>query len=128
MTIRTSRSKYHAKKVTVNGITYDSKKEANRHAELLLLERGGAITDLRRQVQFILLPAHYEAFERYGKKGQRLKDGRRCVERAVFYVADFTYKQDGKLVVEDVKGIRTKEYIIKRKLMLHINGIKIREV
>ena len=124
----TSRSKYHAKKVTVNGITYDSKKEANRHAELLLLERVGVITDLRRQVQFILLPAHYEHYERYGKKGQRLKDGRRCVERAVFYVADFTYKQDGKLIVEDVKGIRTKEYIIKRKLMLHINGIKIREV
>lgn len=130
MTIHRSRSKYHAKKVTVNGITYDSKKEASRHAELLLLERGGAITDLRRQVQFILLPAHYEAYERYGKKGQRLKDGRRCVERAVFYVADFTYKQDGKLVVEDVKSpaTRTKDYILKRKMMLHINGIKIREV
>lgn len=124
----TSRSKFHAKKVTVNGITYDSKKEANRHAELLLLEKGGAITELRRQVSFLLLPAHYEHYERYGKNGKRLKDGRRCVERAVSYVADFTYMQDGKLVVEDVKGVRTPEYILKRKLMLHHRNIKIREV
>ena len=124
----TSRSKYHAKKVTVNGITYDSKKEANRHAELLFLERGGVITELDRQVKFTLLPAHYEHYERYGKKGQRLKDGWRCVERAVFYVADFTYKQDGKLIVEDVKGVRTPEYILKRKMMYHFHGIKIREV
>ena len=121
-------SKYHAKKVTRNGITYDSKKEADRHDELLLLERGGAITDLQRQVKFTLLPAHYETYERYGKKGNRLADGQRCVERAVFYVADFTYRQDGKLVVEDVKGVRTPEYILKRKMMLHIHGIKIREV
>ena len=122
------RSKYHAKKVTQNGITYDSKKEARRHSELLLLERAGVITELKRQVKFVLLPAHYEAFERYGKNGQRIKDGQRCVERAVFYVADFTYKQDGKLVVEDVKGIRTKEYILKRKMLLHFYNIKIREV
>lgn len=121
-------SKYHSKKITVNGITYDSKKEAKRHAELLLLERGGAITGLQRQVRFTLLPAHYEAYERYGKDGKRLKDGRRCVERAVFYVADFTYKQDGELVVEDVKGIRTKEYILKRKMLLYFRGIKIREI
>ena len=123
-----SRSKYHAKKVTHNGITYDSKKEANRHAELLLLERGGAISELQRQVKFTLLPAHYENYARYGKDGKPLKDGQRCVERAVFYVADFVYRQDGALIVEDVKGIRTKEYILKRKMMLHFHGIKIREV
>lgn len=121
-------SKYHAKKVTRNGITYDSKKEMNRHAELLLLERGGAISELQRQVKFTLLPAHYETFERYGKNGQPIKDGQRCVERAVVYVADFVYKQNGELVVEDVKGIRTKEYILKRKMMLHFHGIKIKEV
>lgn len=123
-------SKYHSKKITRNGITYDSKKECQRHAELLLLERGGAISELQRQVKFTLLPAHYEAYERYGKDGKRLKDGRRCVERAVFYVADFTYKQDGKLVVEDVKSpiTRTKDYIIKRKLMLYFRGIKIKEI
>lgn len=121
-------SKYHAKKITKDGITYDSKKECNRHAELLLLERAGAITELQRQVKFILLPAHYEAYERYGKNGQRLKDGQKCVERAVYYVADFVYKQDGKTIVEDVKGIRTKEYILKRKMLLHFRGIKIKEV
>ena len=123
-----SRSKYHAKKVTRNGITYDSKKEADRHAELLLLERAGVITGLQRQVKFTLLPAHYETFERHGKNGQPIKDGQRCVERAVVYVADFTYKQDGKLIVEDVKGMRTKEYVLKRKMMLHFHGIKIKEV
>lgn len=122
------RSKYHSKKVTRNGITYDSKKECNRHAELLLLERAGAISELQRQVKFTLLPAHFEAYERYGKNGQKLKDGQRCVERAVFYVADFVYKQNGELIVEDVKGIRTKEYILKRKMLLHFHGIKIKEV
>lgn len=121
-------SKYHSKKITHDGITYDSKKEAKRHAELFLLERGGVITELDRQVKFILLPAHYETYERYGKSGKRLTDGHRCVERAVFYVADFTYKKDGELIVEDVKGIRTKEYILKRKMMLYFHGIKIREV
>ena len=122
-----SRSKYGAKKVTRNGITYDSKKEADRHAELLLLERAGKITQLQRQVRFTLLPAHYEAYKRFGKNGQPLKDGRRCVERAVSYVADFVYTQDGKIVVEDVKGMRTKEYILKRKILLHFYGIRIKE-
>lgn len=121
-------SKYHSKKVTINGITYDSKKEAKRHSELLLLEKAGAITELERQVKFVLLPAHYETYERCGKNGKRLADGHKCVERAVFYVADFVYKQDGKTIVEDVKGIRTKDYILKRKMLLHFHGIKIKEI
>lgn len=121
-------SKYHSKKITVDGITFASQKEAIRWRELSLLERAGAITELKRQVKFLLLPAHYEAFERYGKNGRRLKDGQRCVERAVFYVADFTYKQDGELVVEDVKGVRTKEYILKRKMLYHFHGIEVKEV
>ena len=112
--IQNSRSKYHAKKVTYNGITYDSKKEAKRHAELLLLERAGAITELRTQVRYELLPP------------QRI-DGK-VVERPVFYIADFQYKQDGKTVVEDTKGMKTKDYIIKRKLMLLVHGIKIKEI
>lgn len=120
-------SKYHARKVTINGITYASLKEYRRHTELLLLERGGAISDLRYQVPFELIPAQYETIERYGKNGQRLKDKQKCVERAVEYVADFTYVEDGKLVVEDSKGVRTKDYIIKRKLMLYIHGIRIKE-
>lgn len=124
-------SKYHSRKVTRNGITFDSKREANRHSELLLLERAGAITELQRQVRFTLLPAHYEAYERFGKNGQRLKDGQRCVERAVVYVADFVYRdKNGTLVVEDVKSpaTKTKDYVIKRKLLFHFYGLRIKEV
>lgn len=109
-----SRSKYGSKKVTVNGITYDSKKEAQRHQELLLLQRAGKITDLETQVKFELLPS------------QRI-DGK-VVERSVGYVADFVYKQDGKTIVEDTKGFRTREYILKRKMMLFFLGIRIKEI
>lgn len=122
------KSKYHSKKITVNGITYDSKKEYRRHSELSLLETAGAITDLQRQVKFVLIPAQYETFERYGKKGQRLKDGSRCVEKECAYIADFVYIENGKKVVEDTKGFKTKDYIIKRKLMLWVHGIGIKEV
>lgn len=121
-------SKYHSRKVKYNGITFHSKKEAHRYAELLLLQRAGKITNLELQKEFELIPSQYESYERYGKKGQRLKDGRRCVERAVKYIADFCYMQDGKLVVEDTKGMVTTDYVIKRKLMLFIHGIKISEI
>ena len=109
-----SRSKYHSKKTTINGITYDSKKEARRHGELLLLERAGKISDLETQVKFELLPS------------QRI-DGK-VVERPVSYVADFVYKQDGKMIVEDTKGFRTADYILKRKMLLFFHGIRIKEV
>lgn len=122
------KSKYHSKKININGTVYDSKKEYKRHCELLLLEKAGAITDLKTQVKFILIPAQYETFERYGKKGQRLKDGQRCIEKECAYIADFVYNENGKKVVEDTKGFRTKDYIIKRKLMLWVHGIKIKEV
>ena len=122
------RNKYHSKKVTVDGIQFDSRKEAKRHSELHLLEKAGAITDLQRQVKFVLIPAQYEVFERYGKKGQRLKDGQKCIEKECAYIADFVYQEGGKTVVEDTKGFRTKDYIIKRKLMLYIHKIKIKEV
>ena len=121
-------SKYNSRKITRDGITYDSVKEYRRHCELLLLERAGAITDLDRQVNFELIPTQYETFERYGKRGQRLKDGKRCLEQSCNYVADFVYMQDGKKVVEDTKGVKTKDYILKRKMMLFFHGIKIKEV
>lgn len=120
-------SKYHSKKITRNGVTFDSQKEYRRFCELSLLQRAGAITDLKHQVPFELIPAQYETYERYGKNGNRLKDGQRCVEKAITYIADFSYIEDGKLVVEDVKGIRTKEYILKRKMMLYFHKIRIRE-
>ncbi len=124
------KSKYGSRKIVRNGIKYDSLKEYRRYCELLLIEKSGAITDLQRQVPFELIPAQYETYERYGKKGQRLKDGKRCIEKSVVYCADFTYKENGKLVVEDTKSeaTKTKDYILKRKMMLYFHGIRIREV
>lgn len=108
------RSKYNSRKVVVDGIEFDSKKEAKRFRELCLLEKAGKITELERQVKFELIPS------------QRI-DGK-VVERACTYVADFVYKQDGRQIVEDTKGFKTKDYIIKRKLMLWVHGIQIKEV
>ena len=122
------RNKYQAIKCTVDGIQFDSRKEARRYQELLLLQRAGAILNLRRQVKYILIPAQYEVYERYGKKGQELKPGKRLLEKECSYIADFVYCENGKEVVEDTKGIKTKDYIIKRKLMLFIHGIRIKEV
>lgn len=122
------KTKYHSSKITVGGITFDSKKEAKRYQELYFQLQAGLISGLELQKRFELIPAQYETYARYGKKGQRLKDGRRCIEKAVFYVADFVYQQDGHKIVEDTKGIKTKDYIIKRKLMLYLHGIRIREV
>ena len=122
--------KYFNRKITANGVTYDSQKEYKRFCELSLLQKAGAITDLHRQVKFVLIPAQYETYERYGKNGKRLKDGQRCIEKECSYYADFVYKENGKTIVEDTKSKATKttEYIIKRKLMLYIHGIKVREI
>ena len=108
-------TKYNNKKITVNGQVFDSKKEARRYQELLLLEKAGEIKNLSRQVKFVLIPS------------QRDENGK-VVERECYYRADFKYTEDGKTIVEDVKGFKTKEYIIKRKLLLWRYGIKIREV
>lgn len=107
-------SKYHSKKVVVDGIKFDSKKEANRWKVLTMLEQVGQIQDLKRQVKFVLIPS------------QRV-DGK-VVERSCTYVADFTYYRDNLLVVEDVKGFKTSEYVIKRKLLLYTHGLRITEV
>ena len=122
--------KYHSKKTVIDGITFDSRKEAERYSELKLLERCGAISNLELQKAFELIPAQYEFYERYGKNGNRIKDGKRCLEKSCVYKADFVYidNETGQQVVEDVKGFRTKEYKIKKKLMLYIHGIKIKEV
>ena len=120
-------------KVTVDGIEFDSKKEAQRYCELKLLERAGKIEKLELQKEFELIPSQYEKFPRYGKSGIRLRDGERCVERSCVYIADFTYLQDGQLIVEDAKGYRDPasatyaKFVIKRKLMLWRYGIKINE-
>lgn len=106
--------KYHNVKVKVNGETFDSRKEANRYCELKLMQRAGKITDLKRQVNYLLIPAQYD------------EDGN-LLERAVNYKADFVYQKDGELVVEDTKGVKTDVYIIKRKLMLFVYGIRVVE-
>lgn len=118
------RSKYKSKKVIVDGITFDSQKEAKRFRELCLLERAGKITELRRQVKCVLIPAQYEP-DTTGPRGG-VRRGK-LIERECSYIADFVYVQDGKLVVEDTKGFRTNDYIIKRKLMLYLHGIRIKE-
>jgi hypothetical protein len=119
------KSKYHAKKVTINGITYDSKKEARRHAQLLDMERKGEIQDLQRQVKFVLIPAQREP-DTIGPRGG-VKVGK-LIERECAYVADFVYEANDERIVEDTKGVRTKDYIIKRKLLLWVHGIRIKEV
>ena len=121
-------NKYHAQKCVIDGIEFASRKEARRYQELLLLQRAGAIQDLQMQVKYVLVPAQHETYAKWGKNGKRLKDGKRLVERECSYIADFVYTLDGKLVVEDTKGFRTKDYAIKRKLMLYVHGIKIKEV
>ena len=107
-------NKYRNIKAIVDGIPFDSRKEANRYCELKLLQRAGQIQNLVLQKEFELLP-------------KQEVDGK-VVERAVKYRADFTYDENGKTVVEDTKGVRTPEYILKRKLMLYRYGIQIREV
>lgn len=106
-------SKYHNQKIHINGETFDSKKEYNRYVELLYMEKGHIITDLHRQVEFLLIPTQNICGE--------------TVRRAV-YVADFTYRIGDKLVVEDVKGFKTDVYKLKRKLMKMIHDIDVREV
>ena len=110
-------SKYGAKKTTFMGMTFDSKKEADRFAQLRYMQMGKLIGGLQCQYKFILVP------EQRDEKGK-------VIERAVTYIADFVYTdlKTGELVVEDTKGVKTKDYIIKRKLMLHVHGIRIREV
>ena len=120
----TCRSKYHSKKIEVNGMTFDSRKEYIRWCELSLLERAGKITDLQRQVKFILIPTQYEPYT--VNKNGTLKRGK-MIERECSYIADFVYTENGNKVVEDVKGFRTADYKIKRKLMLNIHGIRIKE-
>jgi hypothetical protein len=127
--------KYGNKKVVVDGIEFDSKKEARRYSELKLLQRAGQISDLQLQQEFELIPAQYETFERYGKTGKRLQDGKRCIEKSCVYKADFAYRdKSGQLVVEDVKGYRDPasagyaKFIIKRKLLLWRFGIRVIEV
>ena len=102
-------SKYGNRKIKApDGQVFDSVKEFHRWGVLRLLERAGKVQNLQRQVNFELIPK---------------QDG----ERACTYVADFVYMENGKQVVEDCKGFKTDAYKMKRKLMLWVHGIRIRE-
>ena len=120
-----SSNKYGSRKITRDGMTFDSVKEYRRFCDLSLLEKAGKISDLQRQVEFVLIPAQREP-DTIGARGA-VKPGR-VIEKSVVYNADFTYYENGAFVVEDTKGMRTKDYIIKRKLMLWEYGIRVREV
>ena len=149
---------------------YDSKKEYDRWLELQMLEKTGEIVNLRRQVEYELIPAHYEmifvkektvkqwlvytedslcktfdtkkeAIEYCKSAGLKQKDigcitrtepvyKNVCIEQNAVYTADFVYYENGQLVVEDVKSDITRkeaDYVLRRKLMLHVHGIRIKE-
>lgn len=110
------RSKYKSRKIEWNGITFDSKKELARYQTLLIREKNKEITDLQRQVKFLLIDK---------------QKGKKRVERKMEYVADYTYLENGELVVEDVKSDFTRKiplYIAKRKMMLYFHNIEITEI
>jgi hypothetical protein len=111
-------NKYKAIRAIVDGMAFDSKREARRYRELKILEQAGEITDLKCQVKFPLLPA------------QRL-DGK-LIERAVVYLADFVYiDKEGNKVVEDVKSPITRKnqsYILKRKMLLYFHAVILKEI
>ena len=96
-------SKYKAKKTIVDGIRFDSQKEANRYLELKLLEKQGLIKYIDRQTRFELQPS-------YKKNGKTI--------RAIYYIADFVYfdKAKKKMIIEDTKGFRTEVYKLKKKI------------
>ena len=110
---RKRRSKHGNVKTTIGSEKYDSKREASRHQSLLLEQRAGSIAGLRRQVRYMLIPS------------QRRADGK--AERPVTYIADFVYERDGATIVEDSKGMRTRDYIMKRKMMLFFHNVSIIE-
>ena len=126
MKVKKKVMKYRSSKVETPEGRFDSQREYMRWCVLKRLQEDGVITDLERQKKFTLIPAQREPDTR-GKRGG-LKKGK-VIERECSYIADFAYydKKADKYVVEDAKGIRTKDYIIKRKLMLWVHNVRIYE-
>ena len=107
-------NKYRNVKTKIDGITFDSKREAERYCELRLLQRGGMITDLQLQPRFLIQPS-------YKKNGKTV--------RSIEYVADFMYRdKSGNTVVEDAKGMKTDVYKLKKKLVEYKYDLTINEV
>lgn len=130
-------NKFGAKKITdpMTGFVFDSKAEHRRWCELMLLERAGKIHRLQRQVSYELIPVQRERSTEFYKAGPQkgLPKPGKLLEKSCVYIADFEYYDDDwNLVVEDTKGLKKGAaydlFVIKRKLMLYIHGIKVREV
>ena len=122
-------NKYNAVKIMSNGEAFDSKKEAARYQQLLILQRAGVISELQRQIKYVLIPAQREP-DNIGPKGG-IRPGK-LIEKECSYIADFVYKdKDGNTVVEDVKGCKIGAgyavFKIKKKLMLWVHGIRVKE-
>lgn len=121
MVLKMGYSKYHnVKAMTSDGIEHDSQAEARRWIQLKLLERAGEIKDLQRQVKYVLIPSQ--------------RDGTKLIEKECAYIADFVYTdvKTGEKVCEDVKGYKKSSayslFVVKRKLMLYVHKIKVKEV
>lgn len=121
------RNKYGNRKVEVDGHMFDSRREARHYIYLRDLLRKGLIRDLRMQVPYELIPDIYETQIVHLKTKDKTVE--KCVQKAVHYVADFVYTDvaTGKEIVVDTKGFRTKDYILKKKMMRAFNGISIVE-
>ena len=128
--MRRNFSKYNAKKTEVDGIIFDSKKEAERYRYLRQLEMDGVVRDLQRQVKYVLIPAQREP-DRIGKRSGIIRG--RTIEKECSYIADFVYTDEfGISHVEDVKGMRDGAvyslFKVKKKMMLFFYGIRVEEV
>lgn len=121
----TSKTKYGNRRVQYQGEWFDSQRELDRFLELRLLEKAGEITNLRRQVKYVLIPEQREP-DTIGPRGGKHKG--KMIERERSYVADFVYERDGQTVVEDAKGFKTDVYSLKKAMMLYTHGIRIKEV
>lgn len=124
------KNKFNAKQVSVLGKKFDSRRESARYLTLLELQNAGIICELELRKPFVLIPSQYEMTDEVYKRGPHRgkRKPSKCIEKPVVYYADFCYKKDGATIVEDVKGKKTADYVIKRKMMLYVFGIKIQEI
>lgn len=114
-------NKFNAEKVTFRGMTFDSRKELKRFLYLQFQEKKGVISQLRRQVKFQIIPPLYVTRTMVHAKITEIKCS--LVDRAAYYTCDFLYRENGKIIIEDVKSAETaslKDYILRRKLMIRI--------
>lgn len=122
-------NKYGNKKVEYDGLKFDSKKEKDRYIFLKAQEKLGNIQDLQLQVKYELIPAIKEEYVEHLKTKDRVKT--RTVQLAITYTCDFQYYKNGELVIEDVKSspkMLAKEYVLKKKILFALKGLKITEV